>query len=322
MDRRQFLCSATAAVAAGTLVQRGAWANDEALPIIDTHQHLWDLSKLPLTWVKNAAILNRSFLASDYAEATRGLNIVKTVYMEVAAEPDWKQAEAEQVLAVCREGKTVTAAAVIGGVVDSDGFRAYILRFKGERHLKGVRQILKPAKDGTLRASDSLITGVRLLGELGLCFDLCLPPAFLEEGVRLVDACAGTRIVVDHCGNADPAAFRPKRSGDTPTHDADAWRRGMEALAKRRNTICKISGIISRAEKGRPMIEQLAPIVNHCLDVFGPERVVFGGDWPVCLRGGSVRQWVETLRAIVAGRPIDQRRKLFYDNAAAFYQLA
>ena len=74
-------------------------------------------------------------------------------------------------------------------------------------------------------------------------------------------------------------------------HDADAWRRDMERLAAQKNVICKISGIVARVPK-QWSADDLAPIVNHCLDTFGPERVVFGSDWPVCLNGAPLRDWV------------------------------
>jgi L-fuconolactonase len=65
----------------------------------------------------------------------------------------------------------------------------------------------------------------------------------------------------------------------------------------------------------------LAPIVNHCLDEFGPQRVIFGGDWPVCLMGAKLAEWVAALRTIIAERPADEQRKLLHDNAVALYRL-
>jgi L-fuconolactonase len=96
----------------------------------------------------------------------------------------------------------------------------------------------------------------------------------------------------------------------------------MAALAERKNIICKVSGIIARAKPDRPKAEQLAPIVQHVIRVFGADRVMFGGDWPVCLLGASYREWVEALREIVRGQTLEDQRKLFHDNAARFYGLA
>ena len=94
----------------------------------------------------------------------------------------------------------------------------------------------------------------------------------------------------------------------------------MDALAKRKNTICKISGIVARM-KDEWTSEDLAPVINHCLDTFGPERVVFGSDWPTCLLGATFKQWMTALKEVIASRPDSEKRKLLHDNAVRFYRL-
>src|SRR5262245_24710288 len=94
----------------------------------------------------------------------------------------------------------------------------------------------------------------------------------------------------------------------------------MEQLARRKNLVCKVSGLVNTAKKCWTP-DDLAPVVNHVLDTFGPDRVMFGGDWPVCLLGGTFAEWVGALKAIVAGRKAAEQRKLFHDNAVAFYGL-
>ena len=92
----------------------------------------------------------------------------------------------------------------------------------------------------------------------------------------------------------------------------------MQELANCPNVVCKISGIVARAPTDWTA-DHLAPIVNHCLDTFGPDRVMFGSDWPVCRLRASYRQWVDALWQIVATRSESDRRKLFHDNAVKFY---
>jgi predicted TIM-barrel fold metal-dependent hydrolase len=152
-------------------------------------------------------------------------------------------------------------------------------------------------------------------------FDLCMRPEELADGAELAEKCPGTRFIVDHCGNADVKAWLPeKRRGKAPDHDANAWKKNMAALAARKNVICKISGIIARVPK-EWSAEDLAPIVNHCLDSFGPDRVIFGSDWPVCLMGATYRQWVTSLKEIIASRPTAEQKKLLSENAIKFYGL-
>jgi len=314
--RREFLKGAAATIAAAPLLR--ASGEEPAIPIADTHQHLWDLSKLRLPWLEGSKELNRSFLIEDYREAAKGLGIVKAVYMEVAVEESQRAAEAEHIIEICRSKKGPTCAAVIGGDPAAPGFADYIGRFKGNPYVKGVRRILSGSAGG--EPGDDLVRGIRLLGDLGLSFDLCMPAERLADGATLVERCPGTRFVVDHCGNADPKAFRAG-SAEKPSHDPEAWRRDMARLAKAKHTVCKISGIVARVPKEWSPAD-LAPIVDHCLDTFGPDRVVFGSDWPVCTRGATLRAWVEALRSIVRRRSETDRRKLFHDNAVRIYGLA
>jgi len=319
--RRQFLKQSVGAIAMGSLAAGGnqtcrAEGNDD-IPIVDTHQHLWDLKVIQPPWLKAGGELTRSYVTKDYLEATAGLNFQKAVYMEVAVGDDQLVTEAEHVIGLCESPDHPTCGAVIGGRPAEEGFRAYMDRFKGNRYVKGVRHIMR--KPPMLDA-EGLIPGLRLLGERGLCFDLCVNPDMLAASARIVDACGDTRFVVDHCGNADYVAFMAKDAAPrAPQHDVDTWLRGMEALAKRKNTICKISGIIARVEKGKWTAEDLAPPVNHCLEMFGPDRVIFASDWPVCTRGAALREWVVALKEIVSSRPIGEQRKLFAENAVGFY---
>jgi predicted TIM-barrel fold metal-dependent hydrolase len=154
-------------------------------------------------------------------------------------------------------------------------------------------------------------------------FDLNVPPQSLAEAERLVDQCPGTRFVLDHCGNADPVAFFPRdRAAPRPAqHSPEQWKQDMDKLAAKPNIVCKISGLVDNVP-GYPLTaDDLAPMINHCLDAFGPDRVVFGSDWPVCLLGTSLRNWVELLKEVTASRSEQDRRKLLHDNAVKFYDL-
>lgn len=294
-------------------------------PILDTHQHLWDLSKFNLPWTAGAGVLERSYLQQDYTEATAGLNVVKAIYMEVDVDPTQQAAEAEYIIDQCQRDDTPTVGAVISGRPSDDGFKAYITRFANSPFIKGVRQVLHvPTTPAGYCLQPAYVRGVQLLGDLGLSFDLCMRPAELGDAVKLVDQCPDTRFIVDHCGNADPnivanPADLPRDSADPFSHTRQQWMDDMAALADRPNVICKISGIVARATPGNWDAALLAPAVNHCLDSFGPDRVVFGGDWPVCTLVASYKEWATALRTIIADRSETEQRKLLHDNAAHFY---
>jgi len=287
------------------------------LPIVDTHQHLWDLSRFDLPWTKGeeVASLNRSYLMSDYLRATEGLNIVKAVYMEVDVHPSQQAQEAKYVLDIIRQGNTPTVAAVISGRPNSEEFRAYIEPFAKEPEIKGVRQVLHV---GSTPAGYCLqpqfVKGIQLLGELGLSFDLCMRAGEIVDAVKLVDQCPKTRFIVDHCGNLSVQSKDPALR--------ERWKKGMSELAQRENVVCKISGIVASAKPGAWTADDLAPNIHFSLETFGKERVMFGGDWPVCTLAASYRQWLDALKKIVSDWSEADRRKLFHDNAVRFYGLS
>ena len=303
LDRREFVASTLALAASAAADEKSP------LPIIDTHQHLWDLGKFRLPWITKGHQLNRNYLMSDYLAATKGLGVVQAVYMEVDVAPKQQLAEAEEVIAVCKRGDTPMRAAVISGRPAADDFAQYIKRFQGSPYVKGLRQVLHG--EGTKAGyclDRKFIAGVRLLGELGLRYDLCLRHGELLDGAKLAGMCKGTRFVLDHCGNPDLKKH-------------EQWKKDLAAVAKHENVVCKVSGVVASAPPGQWQAKDLAPVVNHTLDTFGPDRVMFGGDWPVCLLAATYAEWVHALQEIVAGRKVEEQRKLFHDNAVRFYGL-
>jgi predicted TIM-barrel fold metal-dependent hydrolase len=322
MNRREFLAAAAAAaVTPAALAQQKDRPVTDAnqLPIVDTHQHLWDLRRFKLAWfdpdTPAGKVLGHNFTPAEYAEATKGLNVVKAVYMEVDVVPEQQQQEADYVVELCEGGKTPTCAAVVSGRPRSAGFEKYARQFKGHKSVKGIRQVLHVAETPAGYCLDpDFVKGIRLLGELGLSFDLCVRPAELPDFVKLIDKCPDTRFILDHCGNADLKHTPAQR---------EQWKKDMAEIAKRKNLVGKVSGFIASAPgRGRWTLDDLAPVVNHTLEVFGPDRVMFGGDWPVCLLGvEKYADWANALRTIVRDRPEAQQKKLFHDNAVKFYGL-
>ncbi len=308
--RRQFLKDSSGMILAAAAPP--AVADSAPLAIIDTHVHLWNLSQFRLPWLEATSQLHRDFKADDYRQAGEGLNIVKAIYMEVDVDPSQQEQEARAVAELCHRGQSVLAAAVISGRPSADWFARYIEPFAREPAIKGVRQVLHgPGTPPGYCLDDRFIKGVRLLGGLGLSFDLCMRPGELGDGAKLIDACPGTNFILDHCGNAE--VFAP---------DLTLWKRDIAAVARRTNVSCKVSGIVAttRGRAWRP--EDLAPIINHVLAEFGPDRVVFGGDWPVCTLGAPLAAWVKALRAVVQDRSPADQRKLFHDNALRIYRLS
>jgi predicted TIM-barrel fold metal-dependent hydrolase len=311
MHRRQFLAT-TAAVAAAPLLLAADPKDAKMLPAIDTHQHLWDLSKLKLSWLKKGSEFDQSFTPKEYAAAIDGQNVVKSVYMEVDVVPDQQQAEADYVCELCESKKTTMVAAVIGGRPGAADFPAYLARYKDNKYVKGVRQVLHADSTPSGYAlKDEFVKGVQLLGDLGLIFDLCLRPTDLGDACKLLDKCPDTRFVLDHCGNPQ-ADFTAKQIDD--------WKAALGEVAKRKNVMVKVSGIVANGwERGRWKAEELAPAVNATIEAFGVARCLYGGDWPVCTKAATYAEWITALRQIISSRPEADQKKILHDNAAKFY---
>jgi predicted TIM-barrel fold metal-dependent hydrolase len=319
VTRRNFLARSAAFAGAAALVASVHAAVEEpsAIPIVDTHQHLWDLERFRLPWLANAGpVLNRSYSMADYLKAAEGLNVVKAVYMEVAVDAAQRKKEAEYVIDLCKQKAGPTVAAVIGGAVEREDFADSVFDFSNSPYVKGVRSSF----DALAAAGDVALTNLRLLGRFGMCFDLNPGPPGLARAAEVAAACPDTRFVLDHCGNVDAAVFGKVRPPEDATAKRTQWQRGIDGLAGRDNVVCKISGVMEAAS-GTVGDDEYAAVINHCLDRFGPDRVIFAGNWPVVNRRGSLGAWVKRLRSVVRDRPDVQQRKLFSDNALKFYAL-
>ena len=240
MNRRDFLATSAATIAATSLAN----AEDKPMmPVVDTHQHLWNLDELKLAWVDlktpEGKILGHNFTPKEYAEATKGLNVVKAVYMEVDVVTEHQQKEADYVTELCKSGKTVTCAAVVSGRPSDDGFAAYAKQFKGSKYVKGIRQVLhvKDTPAGYCLGAQ-FVKGIQLLGDLGLSFDMCVRPAELPDFTKLAEKCPGTRFILDHCGNGDLKHTPAQR---------EQWKKDMTAIAAKKNVVGKVSGFIASA---------------------------------------------------------------------------
>lgn len=310
IERRTFMVATASAV-----VATSALASKEPrtmIPVIDTHQHLWDIKKFQLPWLPAEGILARSYSLADYKTHTAGLGIANTVYMEVDVDPKQQLEEAEFVNGLCLDASSGMKGAVVSGRPASADFSTYVEKIAKLPGIRGVRQVLHvPTTPPGFCLSDDFVRGIRLLGTKNLSYDLCVKHGELGNVAVLLDACPDTHFVLDHCGNPD---LKDK--------DHSSWKRGLEAVAKRKNVVCKVSGFLASAPgRGQWTMEQITPIINHTLDSFGPNRVMFAGDWPVVLLGASYAEWLTAVRQVVSTRPESDQRKLFHDNAVTHYRL-
>lgn len=280
--------------------------------IVDTHLHLVYLDKFRYPWLDGAGALNRQWDFPHYWAEAGKLGIESAVHMEVDVLPQQAEDEARFVLGVDPH----VVAAIAAAHPEAIDFPAHLDRLAAEPRIKGIRRLLQGDPDD-LASGQVFRDNVRRLAAHHMTFDICIRPDQLALARDLVAACPDVQFILDHCGNP------PIAGGDLARQGADfsAWRSGISQLAALPNVAGKISGIINHAPAGWTP-ETLRPAVEHVIDSFGWDRVVFGSDRPVLTLNGTLTQWVQGLKQIVAGAGPDDQAKLFSRNAERIYRLA
>ena len=280
-------------------------------PIVDGHVHLWDLRRTAVPWVRGNAVLDRSYGPADLSQQAGDVALGALVYVEVGAAPQYTLLEADWVVEQAARDGRIQGMVAYAPVEYGEVVRPYLDALISRGPLvKGVRRGWQGG-DPRLPISDDFVRGVQILGEYGLSFDvLARSPEETASAIRLVERVPGTRIVLDHL-------LKP----DIKQGALEPWRTQLRELAAFPNVSAKISGLVTEADQQNWTPADLAPYVEHALTVFGEDRVVFGGDWPVALQASTYPRWVATLSGLTAGLSPAARRKLFAENARRFYRL-
>jgi predicted TIM-barrel fold metal-dependent hydrolase len=279
------------------------------MKIVDTHQHLWNKDLFHYAWLELLPKLDRSFGLSDYSEATSGLEIDKTVFVECDVDEAQVLDEAAHVLRLAEDASNRIAGVVTSGRPEKDGFKAYLDKVVGHPKLKGLRRILHTHPD-ELGRGRMFIENVARLATYGLSFDLCVLARQLPVALNLASKCPDVSFVLDHCGVPD-----------VKDQTLDPWRANIRELSSLPNVSCKISGLVAYANPANWMAEDLQPFVDHVIESFGWDRVMFGSDWPVCNLTASYHRWVATLLSLTGAAGEANQNKLFHDNALRIYRL-
>lgn len=277
--------------------------------LIDTHQHLWDLDLFSYSWMKEQPVLNRSFLASDYAAATEGIEVIQSVFVEADVDEHLMVDEAKYILGLAGRTDNPIAGVVAAARPESERFKSDIEAIAGHPALKGIRRLLQSERDD-LAIDPIFLKSIGLLEKYDLSFDICVRAHQLPWAIEMVRRNPGVRFILDHCGNPE-----------IKTGISNGWREGLHEIASFPNVDCKVSGIVVNGDWENWTVADLRPAVEWVIECFGWDRVIFGSDWPVCTLASPLRRWVETLTEITASASDENRAKLFIENARRVYRL-
>ena len=272
---------------------------------LDAHQHFWRLDRGDYDWLTPAlSPLYRDYLPRDLAPYLEDSGIDATILVQAAA------SEAETLFLLDLAKSTPFVAGVVGWTdleAPDVADRLAALRHAGGGYLKGVRPMIQAIADPQWILSPSLDRAFDAIEGLDLRFDALVLPIHLEPLLRRLEQRPGLKAVIDHAGKPNIAAG-----------DQLEWAGRLAAIASRTAAMCKLSGLVTEA--GRDWrAEDLAPFVQHIINVFGAERVMWGSDWPVVNLASNYRAWRVAAEQLVAELPVSARERIFGGTAAQFY---
>jgi predicted TIM-barrel fold metal-dependent hydrolase len=284
------------------------------IEMIDTHLHLLYPDRFGYAWTRELPALQGAFRLEDYRAAAAGGGIRGAVFMEVDVDEGQSASEAGFFCRLADDPAHGILGVIAAARPESDDFA---VRLRGMAHpkLKGIRRVLHTRPDA-LSQSRVFRENVQSLGAEGLTFDLCVLQRQLDLALDLVRACPGTTFILDHGGVPDIAGNGAPRGAGFA-----AWQAAIRELSRQENLNGKISGLTAYARPDQRNVEGLRPYVDTMIEAFGPGRLVWGGDWPVCNLGSGLGAWCDLTKELLAGLPPDEREDIFSGNARRIYSL-
>ncbi|MEU4246579.1 amidohydrolase family protein [Amycolatopsis sp. NPDC026612] len=275
--------------------------------MIDAHHHLWDPSRREYPWMAGEALdpIRHPYTVEDLRAVTKAAGVHATVLVQT----DSSAEETEEFLA------TAAAEPVIAGVVGWVDLTApdvadRLAELAERGPLVGIRHQAETEPDEDWLLRPAVMAGLSTVAASGLVFDLLVRspqlPAATEVALRLPEL----RLVLDH------AAKPPIAVGEW-----EPWASGVAALAGRENVVCKLSGLVTEADWSGWEVAHLRRYVDHVLEVFGPSRLLFGSDWPVCELAASYELVLDAAIALTGSLSDAERLAVFEHNARATYGL-
>jgi L-fuconolactonase len=280
-------------------------------PTIDSHVHIWDTARFPIPWLENLPPLNKRIWIDDYFAATGNLNVEGFVYMQVEVAPPYALIEAQTIAALAEVDPRVLAIVPWAPLEEGEKVRIFLEQMVAiSPKIKSIRRIVQGEADPEFCLQPGFIRGNQILPEYGLTSEICCYSNQLAANVELVRQCPGTEFILNHIA-------KPNIRGN----EFEPWASQMTELADLGNVVCKISGATTEADIENWTFDDVRPYVEHALNAFGEDKVLFGSDWPVVTQAASYPRWVETVQEITKDFTNEQKNKLWKDNAVRFYRL-
>ncbi|MFF8970228.1 amidohydrolase family protein [Streptomyces sp. NPDC014995] len=275
---------------------------------VDAHHHVWDLSVRDQDWIDDGSPLRRNFTLADLAPEARAVGVERTVLVQTITVAE----ETPEFLALAAGHELV--AGVVGWTdltrPDVAEELARLRALPGGRYLKGIRHQVQSEPDPQWLLRPDVRRGLAAVAAAGLVYDLVVLPHHLPACARAAADHPGLTFVLDHLGKP------PVASGAR-----EPWASDLRALAALPNTVAKLSGLVTETDPATRTPAELRPYADTALDAFGPHRLMFGSDWPVCTLAAPYGEVAATARELTAGLGEPERAEVFEGTATRVYGL-
>lgn len=277
---------------------------------IDSHHHVWDLAVREQDWMVGDALkpISKTFTMADMEPELEAASIDYTVIVQTVAVME----ETPEFLTIAAEHPKV--AAVVGWLdMEAEDITPALeshLSHPEAHRLVSIRDLAQYQEDPRWLMRPNIVRNVQRLGERGLSFDILTLAPQLAAAVDLVAACPDTQFVLDHISKPNIAAG-----------EIDGWAKDMKALGELPNVVVKVSGMVTEAKWDNWTVETFRPYVDVVTENFGPQRMMFGSDWPVCLLGGTYQDIVGIVETITADWSASEKSSFWSTTAINAYRL-
>jgi L-fuconolactonase len=274
--------------------------------MIDSHHHFWRYNPVEYDWLdENMVALHRDFLPHDLKKEMDGAGVKGVVSVQALQTLE----ETRWLLEMADERNWILG--VVGWApLAAPNIESELEKLSTNKKLKAVRHVVQAEAEGFLDVSD-FNRGIALLPRFDLAYDILIYEHQLAEAIRFVSRYPNHTFVLDHIA-------KPRiKDGEF-----DSWSILITELAKRENVFCKISGMVTEANWATWTPQGLKPYFETVLDAFGPSRLMFGSDWPVCLVASEYKLWMQTVLNWTGPLSSTEKAALFEETAREAYRLA
>ncbi len=276
--------------------------------VIDAHQHFWELGRFNYDWLNDDPLepIRRTYLPADLKQHLDATGVDQSIFVQTQHNVE----ENRWVLQFCEENEFL--AGMVGWVdLASSDCESQLEEFRDNPHFVGIRHVTHDEPDDDFIVRDDVMNGLRVLEKYSMPFDLLFFVKHLKHAQALGKALPNLPMVIDHLAKPEIKAGR-----------TDNWEANFRAAAAFPNMYCKISGMVTEADWQNWKADDLRPYVEIALEVFGPERCMYGSDWPVCELAGTYEQVVGAARDVLGSLSETEQALVFGGTAKKFYGLA